>query len=67
MIAGVMSLMHIVVFLVIGAWPVVFFFGLDFHPALRCLLAQLPHCAGREEGSVSRTDVSVRKFAPSGG
>lgn len=29
MIAGIMSLMHIVVFLVIGAWPIVFFFGLD--------------------------------------
>lgn len=24
MIAGIMSLMHIVVFLVIGAWPIVF-------------------------------------------
>ena len=30
LIAALMSLVHIFVFVVIGAWPIVFFFGLDF-------------------------------------
>ena len=30
LIAGLLSLVHAFVFLVIGAWPVVFFFGLDY-------------------------------------
>jgi uncharacterized membrane protein len=49
LIAGLMSLLHIFVFMVIGA------FWLNYRSA-----------RAREEVSVSRTDVSVRKFTPAG-
>ncbi len=65
-IAGIMSLIHIVVFLVIGAWPIVFFFGLDFILLFGAFWLNYHTAQAREEVSVSRTDVSVRKFAPSG-
>jgi uncharacterized membrane protein len=54
------------VFLVIGAWPVVFFFGLDFILLFGAFWLNYHTARAREEVSVSRTDVSVRKFAPSG-
>ncbi len=66
MIAGAMSLVHIFVFLVIGAWPIVFFFGLDFVLLLGAFWLNYHAARAREEVSVSRTDVSVKKFAPSG-
>ncbi|WP_026616709.1 DUF2244 domain-containing protein [Ensifer aridi] len=66
LIAGAMSLMHIFVFLVIGAWPIVFFFGLDFVLLLGAFWLNYHSARAREEVSVSRTDVSVKKFAPSG-
>ncbi|WP_042775842.1 DUF2244 domain-containing protein [Sinorhizobium fredii] len=66
MIAGAMSAMHVLVFLVVGAWPVVFFFGLDFVLLLGAFWLNYHSAHAREEVSVSRTDVSVRKFAPSG-
>lgn len=66
MIAGAMSLVHIVVFLVIGAWPIVFFFGLDFFLLFGAFWLNYHTARAREEVSVSRTDVSVKKFAPSG-
>jgi uncharacterized membrane protein len=66
MIAGAMSLMHIFVFLVIGAWPIVFFFGLDFILLFGAFWLNYRAARAREEVRVSRTDVSVKKFAPSG-
>ncbi|HXV31845.1 MAG TPA: DUF2244 domain-containing protein [Sinorhizobium sp.] len=66
MIAGTMSLLHIFVFLVIGAWPIVFFFGLDFALLFGAFWLNYHSARAREEVSVSRTGVSVRKFAPSG-
>ncbi|MDK1383868.1 DUF2244 domain-containing protein [Sinorhizobium sp. 8-89] len=66
MIAGAMSLLHIFVFLVIGAWPIVFFFGLDFVLLIGAFWLNYRSARAREEVSVSHTDVSVRKFAPSG-
>jgi len=65
-IAGAMSLVHILVFLVIGAWPIVFFFGLDFVLLFGAFWLNYHAGRAREEVSVSRTDVSVKKFAPSG-
>ncbi|WP_457659475.1 DUF2244 domain-containing protein [Sinorhizobium medicae] len=66
LIAGIMSLIHIAVFLLIGAWPIVFFFGLDFILLAGAFRLNYHAARAREEVSVSRTDVSVRKFAPSG-
>ena len=66
MIAGALSLVHIFVFLVIGAWPIVFFFGIDFILLVGAFWLNYQAGRAREEVSVSRTDVSVKKFAPSG-
>ena len=65
-IAAVMTLLHVFVFLVIGAWPIVFFFGLDFVLLFGAFWLNYHAARAREEVSVSRTDVSVRKYAPSG-
>ncbi len=66
MIAGLMSLVHVVVFWVIGAWPIVFFFGLDFALLFGAFWLNYRAARAREEVSVSRLDVSVRKFTPAG-
>ncbi|WP_331372820.1 DUF2244 domain-containing protein [Sinorhizobium chiapasense] len=66
MIAGAMSLVHVFVFLVIGAWPIVFFFGLDFVLLFGAFWLNYRSARAREEVSISRTDVSVKKFTPSG-
>ncbi|MFB2553074.1 DUF2244 domain-containing protein [Ensifer soli] len=66
LIAGLMTMMHVGVFLAIGAWPVVFFFGLDFLLLYGAFRLNARAALAREEVSVSRTAVSVRKFAPSG-
>jgi uncharacterized membrane protein len=55
-----------IIFLANGAWPIAGFFGLD---VLGVYLAfRLNYRAGRmrEEVSVSRTSLSIRKTAPSG-
>ncbi|MEI3854306.1 MULTISPECIES: DUF2244 domain-containing protein [Ensifer] len=66
LIAGLLSLVHAFVFLVIGAWPIVFFFGLDYLLLLGAFWLNYRSALSREEVSVSRTDVSVRKFTPTG-
>ncbi|WEZ81848.1 DUF2244 domain-containing protein [Rhizobium sp. 32-5/1] len=66
MIAGLMSLVHVVVFWIIGAWPVVFFFGLDFLLLFGAFWLNYRAARTREVVSVSRLDVSVRKFTPAG-
>lgn len=66
LIAGLMSLVHAFVFFVIGAWPIVFFFGLDFALLFGAFWLNYRAARAREEVTVSRTDVSVRKFTPSG-
>ena len=66
LIAGLLSLVHIFVFVVIGAWPIVFLFGLDFLLLFGAFWLNYRSARAREEVSVSRTDVSVRKFTPTG-
>ncbi|MCY1248344.1 hypothetical protein D9M72_617660 [compost metagenome] len=58
--------MHAFVFLVIGAWPIVFFSGLVYVLLFGAFWLNYRSALSREEVSVSRTDVSVRKFTPSG-
>ncbi len=55
-----------VVFLSRGAWPVFGFFGLDVLLLYLCFRLNYRAARAREEVSVSRTDVDIRKFAPSG-
>lgn len=66
LIAGLLSLVHVFVFLIIGAWPIVFFFGLDYLLLFGAFWLNYRSALSREEVSVSRTGVSVRKFTPSG-
>ena len=66
LIAALMSLVHIFVFVVIGAWPIVFFFGLDFLLLFGSFWLNYRSARAREEVRVSRTDVCVRKFNPAG-
>ena len=66
LIAALMSLVHIFVFVVIGAWPIVFFFGLDFLLLFGAFWLNYRSARAREEIRVSRTDVCVRKFNPAG-
>lgn len=66
LIAGLMSLVHVFVFVVIGAWPIVFFFGLDFLLLFGAFWLNYRSARAREEICVSRSDVSVRKFTPAG-
>ncbi|TCM54346.1 putative membrane protein [Rhizobium sp. PP-F2F-G48] len=65
-IAALMSLVHVFVFLVIGAWPVVLFFGLDFVLLFGAFWLNNRSARMREEVSISRTDVAVRKFTATG-
>lgn len=61
---GVVSFVAGIMFLMIGAWPVFGFFGLDL--ALIYLAFRLNYAAARsfEEVIVSRTEILVRKVGP---
>ena len=55
-----------VIFLAHGAWPVFGFFGLDVLLVYVAFRANYRAARAREEVSVSRTAVDIRKVAPSG-
>ncbi|OLP59063.1 hypothetical protein BJF93_03830 [Xaviernesmea oryzae] len=65
-LAILLSLGHTTLFLAIGAWPVLPFFGLDILLLLGAVW--MSHRAGRarEEVRISRIDISLRKFSPGG-
>jgi uncharacterized membrane protein len=66
---GVVTLVSLVTggfFLAKGAWPVFGFFGLDVLLLYLCFRLNYRAARAREEVSVSRTDVDIRKFTPSG-
>ena len=64
--SGILGLGYGLFFLLSGAWPVGIFFGLDF--LLLVIALKMSYRSGRrrEEVSVSRSHVSVRKFSPTG-
>lgn len=64
--AGCACLFYGGLFVSKGAWPISLFLGADF--LLLCGAFRLSYRAGRvrEEVTVSRTDVSIRKVLPSG-
>ncbi|MDO9417880.1 DUF2244 domain-containing protein [Pararhizobium sp.] len=66
LLAGLLSLVHAVVFLIIGAWPIVVFFGLDFALLFGAFYLNYRAARAREQVTVSRTDVSVKKFSAAG-
>jgi uncharacterized membrane protein len=53
-------------FLATGAWPVGFFFGLDFLLLYGAFRMNYHAAKAREEVVVSRSEVLVRKFTPAG-
>ncbi|CDZ48456.1 DUF2244 domain-containing protein [Neorhizobium galegae] len=53
-------------FLVTGAYPIGFFFGLDFLGLYIALKMSYRSGRAREEVIVSRSNLSIRKFSPAG-
>lgn len=65
-IAGVVCLAYGGYFLATGAWPIGVFFGLDILGLYVALKLSYRSGRCREEVTVSRTNVSIRKVSPAG-
>ncbi|WP_299868502.1 DUF2244 domain-containing protein [uncultured Hoeflea sp.] len=65
-ITTAITLAHMVVFAAAGAWPVLGFFGLDLALLFGAFWLSYRSGRSREFVRVSRTDLTVRKVAPSG-
>ena len=66
MLTGGFCLIQGVFFLVTGAWPIFLFFGLDFLLLYGAFWLNYRSAKTREEVTVSRTALSIRKFSPAG-
>lgn len=66
LIAGALTIAHMAVFLISGAWPVVLFFGVDFLVLFGAFWLNNRAARAREFVSLSRTSISIRKVSPSG-
>ena len=60
------TVFNVVFFLVAGALPIVMFFGLDMLLLYGAFYLNYRSARAREEVLVSRTELSIRKVAPSG-
>jgi uncharacterized membrane protein len=65
-ISGGFCLLHGLFFMATGAWPIGIFFGLDFLLLYGAFWLNYRAGRAREEVTVSRTNVSIRKFSPAG-
>jgi len=65
-IATVITAVHMVIFATVGAWPVFGFFGLDLALLFGAFWLSYRSGRTREFIRLSRTDLEVRKVAPSG-
>lgn len=65
-ITTALTVAHMFMFAVIGAWPIIGFFGLDLALLFGAFWLSYRSGRTREFVSVSRTDLTVRKVAPSG-
>lgn len=65
-ITGAVCLVYGGFFLVTGAYPIGLFFGLDFIGLYVALKLSYRSGRAREEVSVSRTNVLIRKYSPAG-
>jgi uncharacterized membrane protein len=65
-ICGVVCLFYGAFFLLTGAYPIGFFFGLDFLGLYLALKMSYRSGRMREEVTVTRTNLSIRKFSPAG-
>ena len=66
LIAGALSVAHMAVFMISGAWPVVMFFGADFLILFGAFWLNNRAARAKEIVSLSRTNISIRKITPSG-
>jgi len=66
MITGTVCAVHAAFFMSTGAWPIGLFFGLDFLLLYGAFWLNYRSGRAREEVYVSRTDLAIRKFTPSG-
>ncbi|WP_377291692.1 DUF2244 domain-containing protein [Rhizobium sp. SG2393] len=65
-IAGALTAIHLFIFFGLGAWPIMVFFGLDFLLLYGAFWLSYRSARAREEVSLSRTDLSIRKISPAG-
>lgn len=65
-LTGIILLGHAAFFAATGAWPIGLFFGFDFLLLYGAFWLNYRSGRAREEVSVSRTRVSIRKYTPSG-
>ncbi|MGF9692291.1 DUF2244 domain-containing protein [Rhizobium sp. 0TCS1.26] len=65
-LSGAICLIYGIFFLATGAWPISFFFGLDFVLLWGAFWLNYRSGRAREEVMVSRTNVSIRKVSPAG-
>jgi uncharacterized membrane protein len=65
-LCGAVCLFYGGFFLVTGAYPIGFFFGLDFLGLYLALKMSYRSGRIREEVTVTRTSLSIRKFSPAG-
>lgn len=65
-LAGVACCLHIGFFTVTGAWPVALFFGADFVLLYGAFWLNYRAARAREEVTVTRDQLAIRKYSPSG-
>ncbi len=65
-ITGTVCFVHAIFFMATGAWPIGLFFGLDFLLLYGAFWLNYRAARAREEVTVSRTSLSIRKFTPAG-
>lgn len=65
-ITGAVCAVHAAFFMATGAWPIGLFFGLDFLLLYGAFWLNYRAARAREEVTVSRTNLSIRKFTPAG-
>lgn len=65
-ITGALSAVHVIFFMAVGAWPIMMFFGLDFILLYGAFWLNYRAARAREQISLSRLDLTIRKIAPNG-
>ncbi|MFN7104385.1 MAG: DUF2244 domain-containing protein, partial [Pseudorhizobium sp.] len=65
-LSGAVCLIYGIFFMVTGAWPIGFFLGLDFLGLYIALRLSYRSGRAKEEVTVSRTRLSIRKVSPAG-
>lgn len=65
-LSGAVCCLYGIFFMVTGAWPIGVFLGVDFLLLYLAFRSNYRAAKAREEVTVSRTSLSIRKFSPAG-